>query len=80
MTDAAASPAPAPAPDPTAVIKSRSYVALLVLGAVLGVPVATVAYFFLDAVAESRPRSSPPSRRVSGSRESHCGGRCHGWH
>ena len=51
MTDAAASPAPAPAPDPTAVIKSRSYVALLVLGAVLGVPVATVAYFFLDAVA-----------------------------
>ena len=52
MTDSAASPAPAPAPDPTAVVKSRGYIALLVLGAVLGVPVATVAYFFLDAVAK----------------------------
>jgi H+/Cl- antiporter ClcA len=31
-------------------LKSRSYLALLVLGAVIGVPVATVAYFFLDAV------------------------------
>jgi H+/Cl- antiporter ClcA len=43
---------PAPAPDPTAIIKSRGYVALLLLGALLGVPVATVAYFFLDAVAK----------------------------
>ena len=49
MTDAAASPAPPP--DPIAVVKSRSYIALLALGAVLGVPVATVAYFFLDAVS-----------------------------
>ncbi len=40
------------APDPTAVIKSRSYLLLLVLGAAIGVPVATVAYFFLDAVAK----------------------------
>ena len=52
MTDPAASPEPAPAPDPTAVIKTRSYVVLLVLGALLGVPVATVAYFFLDAVSK----------------------------
>ena len=51
MTDSAASPEPAPAPDPTAVVKSRGYVALLLIGALLGVPVATVAYFFLDAVA-----------------------------
>jgi H+/Cl- antiporter ClcA len=49
MTDAAASPAPAP--DPTAVVKSRNYIILLVLGAIIGVPVATVAYFFLDAVS-----------------------------
>jgi H+/Cl- antiporter ClcA len=49
MTDAAASPAPAP--DPTAVVKSRNYIVLLVLGAIIGVPVATVAYFFLDAVS-----------------------------
>ncbi len=52
MTDPAASPEPASAPDPTAVVRTRSYVVLLVLGAVLGVPVATVAYFFLDAVAK----------------------------
>ncbi len=52
MTDPAASPEPASAPDPTAAVKSRSYLALLVLGALLGVPVATVAYFFLDAVAQ----------------------------
>jgi H+/Cl- antiporter ClcA len=52
MTDPALPPEPAPAPDPSAVIKSKSYIALLALGALLGVPVATVAYFFLDAVAK----------------------------
>ena len=46
------SPAPAPAPTPIDIIKSRSYLALLVLGAVIGVPVATVAYFFLQLVAK----------------------------
>jgi len=51
MTGPAASAEPASAPDPTAIIKSRSYVALLLLGALLGVPVATVAYFFLDGVS-----------------------------
>ncbi|MGO9333344.1 MAG: chloride channel protein [Acidimicrobiales bacterium] len=52
MTDSAAPPEPASAPDPTAVIKSRSYIVLLLLGALIGVPVATVAYFFLDAVSK----------------------------
>ncbi len=52
MTGPAASPEPASAPDPTAIMKSRSYIALLVLGALLGVPVATVAYFFLEAVSK----------------------------
>jgi len=53
MTDAAASPdqAPASPPDPLAIIKSRSYVALLLLGALIGVPVAAVAYFFLEGIA-----------------------------
>jgi H+/Cl- antiporter ClcA len=41
-----------PPPDPAALLRSRSYVALLVFGAVLGVPVAAIAYFFLKAVAE----------------------------
>ena len=55
VTDSTASqepePAPAPVPDPAAIIKSRSYFTLLLLGAVLGVPVATVAYFFLEGVS-----------------------------
>ena len=49
-----AAPAPAaaaPEPDLMAIIKSRSYVVLLLLGAVIGVPVATVSYFFLDGVS-----------------------------
>lgn len=39
-------------PDPVELLKSKSYVALLVLGALIGVPVATIAYFFLKVVAE----------------------------
>jgi H+/Cl- antiporter ClcA len=44
--------ASAPLPDPRAILQSRSYLALLVLGALIGVPVATVAYFFLEGVTE----------------------------
>jgi H+/Cl- antiporter ClcA len=38
--------------DPTKLLKSRSYMALLVLGAVIGVPISTAAYFFLVAVSK----------------------------
>lgn len=41
-------------PDAATILKSRSYVALLVFGAILGVPVATVAYIFLKWVAEAQ--------------------------
>jgi H+/Cl- antiporter ClcA len=52
VTESAAPPEPAAAAlDPTAIIKSKSYIVLLVLGALIGVPVATVAYFFLDGVS-----------------------------
>lgn len=52
MTSAPAAPAPAPAPPgPMDMIKSRGYVALLIFGAIVGIPVAIVAYFFLQAVA-----------------------------
>jgi H+/Cl- antiporter ClcA len=53
MTNPEDSPAPAPAPppDPLKLLKSRSYLVLLVLGAVIGVPVAAIAYFFLEGVA-----------------------------
>ena len=43
---------PAASPDPAELLRSRSYLALLILGAIAGVPVAAVAYFFLKAVAE----------------------------
>ena len=45
---------PAAAPDPAALLRSPSYIALLVFGAIIGVPVAAVAYFFLKVVAEAQ--------------------------
>jgi H+/Cl- antiporter ClcA len=41
-----------PTPDPAELLRSRNYVVLVVLGGIVGVPVALVAYFFLKAVAE----------------------------
>ena len=41
---------PAPAPDPLSMLKSRSYVNLLLLAAIVGVPVSAVAYGFLELV------------------------------
>jgi chloride channel protein, CIC family len=49
----AADTAKAPA-DPAELLRSRSYVVVLVLGALIGVPVSAVAYFFLKIVAESQ--------------------------
>ena len=43
--------AAAPPPDPIAILKSKAYIGLLVLGAVIGVPVAAAAYFFLEAIS-----------------------------
>jgi H+/Cl- antiporter ClcA len=48
--DDPAAPAPAAAPgptDPTQLLRQRSYLAILLLGAIVGVPVAAVAYGFL---------------------------------
>ncbi len=67
MSDAAATPpaaspvaapapgdasAPAPGPDPAELLRSRSYVQLLVLAALIGVPVSAVAYFYLALVGK----------------------------
>ena len=48
MSEPAASP---PSIDPVAVIRSRPYIAALVLAAVLGVPISIIAYGFLALVA-----------------------------
>ena len=49
--DASSSPS-ADRPDPVELLRSRSYLVLLVFGAIVGVLVAVVAYFFLKGVAE----------------------------
>lgn len=55
MTAATGSPPPAPSsPDPAEILKSRAYLALLVIGAVVGVFVATVAYYFLYLVGKAQ--------------------------
>ena len=51
-TSASAGGAPPGAPDPQELLRSRSYVGVLVFGALVGVPVATAAYFFLKVVGE----------------------------
>lgn len=52
------SSAPTPEPmdlsDPVALLRDRRYLGLLAIGAIIGVPVATVAYFFLKAVSEAQ--------------------------
>jgi chloride channel protein, CIC family len=54
MTDSTKSEQSQVLPDPAAILRSRRYLVLVVLGAVIGVPVATVAYFFLEAVARAQ--------------------------
>jgi H+/Cl- antiporter ClcA len=46
-----ASPTPGVPSDPKELLKSRNYVVLLLFGALIGVPVALVAYFFLKGVS-----------------------------
>ncbi len=54
-TPGGAPPAAAPeGDDPLALIKSRAYLILLALAAVIGLPVAIVAYFFLELVTWSQ--------------------------
>ena len=42
----------APPPDPAALLRSRSYLVLLVLAAVIGAPISVVAYGFLTLVSK----------------------------
>src|SRR4249919_914764 len=45
---------PAAPPNPAELLRSRSYLVLLVFGAIVGVVVALVAYFFLKGVSEAQ--------------------------
>lgn len=53
MTDSAAF-GPSPSPDPAGLLKSRDYLAMLVMAAMVGVLVSTVAYFYLKGVASAQ--------------------------
>jgi H+/Cl- antiporter ClcA len=52
--DAPSSPQQPPAVRPDELLRSRAYLAALILGAVLGVPVAAVAYVFLAVIGEAQ--------------------------
>lgn len=54
MSDAGAAPAAGGAGDPLALLRTKSYLMLLVLGAVIGAPISALAYFFLKFVALSQ--------------------------
>ena len=53
MTEPAPPATPMP-PDPASLLRSRSYLALLLFGAIIGVPVAATVFFFLEAIAETQ--------------------------
>ncbi|MET7615605.1 chloride channel protein [Streptomyces sp. NPDC005408] len=55
MPVAKAGPTDASPPDPLTILRSRSYVVLLVMAAVVGVPVSAVAFGFLALVDELQP-------------------------
>jgi H+/Cl- antiporter ClcA len=54
VTDTAAPPPAAPTSNPLELVRSRSYLALVLLGAAVGVPISVIAYFFLKLVSEAQ--------------------------
>jgi len=47
-------PQPSPPTDPAALLRSRAYIALLVMGALVGIPVAVFSYYFLKAISRTQ--------------------------
>jgi hypothetical protein len=67
---------PAPPQDPAAILRSRRYVGLLVLAAVLGVPISAAAYGFLALVAKLQEWVFTDLPRALALTAPRCGGRC----
>ena len=61
--------------DPLALLRSRSYLALLVLAAIIGVPISAAAYFFLALVSKLQEWIFTTCPRTSASTVNPCGGR-----
>jgi H+/Cl- antiporter ClcA len=53
-TNGSPPPDPVATPNPVALLRDNRYLGMLAIGAIIGVPVATVAYFFLKLVAEAQ--------------------------
>jgi H+/Cl- antiporter ClcA len=54
VTDTAPGAPTAAPPNPAELVKSRSYLALVLLGAAIGVPISIVAYYFLKLVSDAQ--------------------------
>ncbi len=65
--------------DPLALLRSKSYLALLVLAAIIGVPISAAAYFFLALVSSRRYGSSQTCPRTRAFTPNRCGGRSRRW-
>ena len=68
-----------PAIDAVAVIRSKAYIAALVLAAIVGIPISAIAYGFLALVAAIQQSSSFSSLSSSSGTPRPRGGRCRGW-
>jgi hypothetical protein len=65
--------------DPLAILRSKSYLALLVLAAIIGVPVTAAGYSFLALVSSRSCGSSPTCPRSRAFTPNRCGGRSRRW-
>jgi hypothetical protein len=65
--------------DPQALLRTRSYVGLLVMAAVIGVPVSAAAYGFLALVAYLQKEIFTHLPHGLGFRPSRCSGRFRFW-
>ena len=45
---------PGPPTDPAALLRSRAYIMLLVMGALVGIPVALFSYYFLKSISRTQ--------------------------
>ena len=66
--------------DPMATLRSRAYLRLLVLAAIIGMPVSAAAYGYLALVSYLQKEIfTRPAARARASARSRCGGRCPCW-
>ena len=78
-TPAKTTPAKATTASPLAALRTRGYLVLLVLAALIGAPISAIAYGFLALVSKLQGGSSPICPKGWASTPNRCGGRCCRW-